>query len=163
MRPILALIGLTLSASVASAQSPSETTTSASSHAIVALPDQIKWGPAPASLPPGAQAAVLEGNPAEPGPFTLRLKAPDGYRIPPHYHPAQERVTVIQGAFQVGMGDKFEESKLTTLPPGTYASLAPNTHHFARTKGETVIQLNGIGPWKLIYVNPADAPQPATP
>jgi hypothetical protein len=132
-------------------------------HAIVVPPDQVSYGPAPAVLPPGAELAVLEGKPAEPGPFTMRLRLPDGYRIPPHYHPAIEHETVLEGTFQVGMGDKFDPAALKALPAGTFPALSPGVHHFAQAKGKTVIQLHGVGPWKLVYVNPADDPQQRTP
>ena len=77
----------------------------AKDHGLIA-PNDVLWGPAPASLPAGAQAALLEGDPAKPGPFTLRIRMPDGYKIPPHYHPAVEHVTVLQGTFVLGMGEK---------------------------------------------------------
>jgi quercetin dioxygenase-like cupin family protein len=155
MRPILVAILLSLSASLAVAQgTPSVGTT----HAVVVLPDQVNWAPAPPSLPAGAKAAVLEGDPKQAGPFTMRVSLPDGYRIAPHSHPAAERVTVIQGTFRLGMGDKFDEAALNSLPTGSYISMQPGTHHFAQAKGNTIVQINGIGPWKLTYVNPADDP-----
>jgi quercetin dioxygenase-like cupin family protein len=132
-------------------------------HAIMVLPDQVSWKPAPPSLPAGAKAAVLEGNPKEAGPFTMRLALPAGYRIPPHYHPAAERVTVIKGTFQLGMGDKVDQSALNSMPAGSYISMEPETRHFAQAKGNTVVQINGVGPWKLVYVNPADDPSKKTP
>jgi quercetin dioxygenase-like cupin family protein len=88
---------------------------------------------------------------------------PDGYRIPPHSHPGIEHVTVLEGAFKVGMGDKFDASALKELPAGTFAALAPGTRHFAQASGATVLQLHGVGPWKLVYVNPADDPRNKTP
>jgi hypothetical protein len=156
MRLILAALGLTLSINVAAAQG---TPTQAEPHAVVVMPDQVNWGPGPPSLPSGAKAAVLEGDPKVAGPFTMRLSFPDGYRIPAHSHPAIERVTVIEGTFRVGMGDKFDASALTPLPAGTFAALQPGTRHFAQAQGKTVVQLNGVGPWKLNYVNPADDPR----
>jgi quercetin dioxygenase-like cupin family protein len=160
MRALLLHLSLFFSASVALAQgAPTE----GAPHAIVVQPDQVTWSPAPPSFPAGAKAAVLEGDPKKEGLFTMRLSFPDGYRIPPHFHPAIERVTVIKGTFQVGMGDKFDASALTSLPAGTYAALQPGTRHFAKAKGNTVVQLNGVGPWKLTYVNPADDPRKATP
>jgi quercetin dioxygenase-like cupin family protein len=87
---------------------------------------------------------------------------PNGYRIPPHHHPGVEHVTVLEGTFKVGMGDKFDPSALTALPAGTFAALAPGTRHFAEAKGKTVIQLHGVGPWSLVYVNPADDPRNRT-
>jgi anti-sigma factor ChrR (cupin superfamily) len=123
------------------------------------LPDQVVFGPAPDILPPGAKLAVLEGNPFEPGPYTMRLSVPNGYRIPPHHHPFVEHVTVIKGTFKVGMGETFDPSALSALPVGTFAALAPGVRHFAQADGETVIQLHGTGPWSLTYVNPADDPR----
>ena len=160
MRSTLAFLALILSASAVLAQG---TPTVAPPHAIVVLPAQVAWGPAPPILPPGAKAAVLEGDPKQAGPFTMRVSFPDGYRIAPHFHPADERVTVIQGTFQLGMGDKFDAAALSSLPAGTYVSMQPGTHHFARAKGATIVQINGVGPWKLTYVNPADDPQKSTP
>jgi hypothetical protein len=160
LRQILLAFSLALSASVAVAQgAPSHT----APHAVIVLPDQVTWGPAPPALPAGAKAAVLEGNPKRAGPFTLRISIPDGYRVPPHFHPVAERVTVIQGTFQLGMGDKFDQSALNSLPAGSYVSMKPGTHHFAQAKGNTIVQINGIGPWKLIYLNPADDPRKAKP
>jgi quercetin dioxygenase-like cupin family protein len=131
-------------------------------HAIVATPDAIKWAPAPPSLPAGAKLAVLEGDPGKPGPFTMRLAMPAGYRIPPHFHPVTEHVTVIEGTFYVGMGEILDPSKVSALPTGTFAALEPGVRHFALTKGATTIQLHGVGPWSLTYVNPADDPRTKT-
>jgi quercetin dioxygenase-like cupin family protein len=160
MRLVLVALGFALSVNVLAAQGAP---TAGAPHAIIVNPDQVSWGPGPASLPPGAQAAVLEGSPKEAGPFTMRLSLPDGYRIPPHSHPAVERVTVMEGTFRVGMGDKFDASALTSLPAGTFAALQPGTRHFAQAQGKTIVQLNGVGPWKLNYVNPADDPRQKTP
>ena len=128
-------------------------------HAIVALPNSITWGPPPAVLPAGARLAVVEGDPTKSSSYTMRLWMPAGYRIPPHFHPADEHVTVINGTFYVGMGETYDASKATELPIGTFAALAPGARHFAFTRGETVIQLHGIGPWGLTYVNSADDPR----
>jgi len=86
------------------------------SHVIVVTPDKVTWSPAPNALPPGAKLAVLEGNPFETGPYTMRLSMPGGYRIPPHSHPGVEHVTVVKGTFKVGMGEKFDPSTMTALP-----------------------------------------------
>ncbi|HXE57048.1 MAG TPA: cupin domain-containing protein [Gemmatimonadales bacterium] len=132
-------------------------------HAIVARPEQVAWRAAPPVLPPGARLAVLEGDPARPGPFTMRIRLPDGYRIPPHYHPTVEHVTVLEGTFKVGMGQAFDSTALQPLPAGTFAALAPGVRHFAQAEGATVLQLHGIGPWQLIYVDPDDDPRRTTP
>ncbi len=119
----------------------------------------MKWGPAPAVLPPGAELAVLEGDPTVAGPYTMRLQMPDGYRLPPHFHPATEHVTVVKGTFKVDMGEKFAAASMTVLPTGTFAALDPGVRHFAEAKGVTVLQLHGDGPWGLTYVNQADNPR----
>lgn len=159
MRFILFAMICSLTGTVALAQA---TPRPEKSHAIMVKPDQVAWAPAPPVLPPGAKAAVLEGDPKQEGPFTMRVSFPDGYRIPPHFHPAAERVTVVEGTFQLGLGDKFDQSALSSLPAGSYVSMQPGTHHFARAQGKTVVQINGVGPWKLTYVNPADNPQKGT-
>ena len=115
-------------------------------QAHVTTPEHLNWGPAPAILPAGARLAVLEGDPSKAGPFTMRLAMPAGYRIPPHFHQVDEHVTVISGAFQVGMGDTFDAGKLTTLSPGTFGVIPPGMRHFARADKATVVQLHGVGP-----------------
>ena len=125
---------------------------------VVALPDGLEWGPAPDILPRGAQAVVIEGDPSQEGEFTLRLRMPSGYVIPPHYHPTTEHVTVLQGTFYVGMGGKFDESQVNGLPTGAFGAIPPGMQHYALTREEVIIQLHGNGPWRLIYVNPEDRP-----
>ena len=117
-------------------------------------PEDIPYGAAPAFVAPGAQLAVIEGNPgASNGDYTVRLRMPDGYRIAPHWHPKRENVTVISGTFKVGMGDTFDESKM-----GSFAFLDPEMHHYAMASGEVVVQVHGIAPLQFNYVNPEDDP-----
>ena len=120
---------------------------------------EMKWMEGPASLPKGSKVALLEGNPANQGPFTIRLQLPDGFTIQPHWHPAVEHITVISGTFNIGMGEKLDTSAGRALPAGAFAFMPPGMRHFAWTKGETVIQLHGTGPWQINYVNPADDPR----
>ena len=127
-------------------------------HSIIA-PEEIKWGRAPPSIPTGAQAAVLYGDPGKEGLFSLRLKLPKDYAIPPHTHPKPEIVTVISGAFRLGMGEEADKSKGRALPAGSFVALSPGLAHFAFADEDTVIQLNSTGPWSLTYVNPADDPR----
>jgi len=122
-------------------------------------PADVKWVDAPASLPKGAKIAVLEGDLASPGPFTMRIKAPAGFKIAPHWHPAIEHVTVISGSFYMGTGDTWDESKGHELTPGSFSYMAAGTRHFAWTKKETVLQVHGVGPWGITYVNPSDDPR----
>jgi quercetin dioxygenase-like cupin family protein len=124
--------------------------------------DDIKWSAAPPSLPAGAHAAILEGNPAKPGPFTMRLKLPAGYKIPPHTHPAIEHVTVLSGTLNVGTGEVLDASKTTALAPGSFAVMQTGVKHFVWTKDEVVLQAHSVGPWGITYVNPADDPRNAS-
>jgi quercetin dioxygenase-like cupin family protein len=124
-------------------------------------PDQIQWKDAPPALPPGAKVAVLEGDPGQEGLFTMRLRVPKGYRIPPHWHPAFEHVTVISGAFHMGMGETFDASKGNRIPTGGFSWMAPGARHFAWVEEDTIVQVHGMGPWQLYYVNPADDPRTA--
>ncbi len=124
-------------------------------------PGQIVWKNGPASLPAGAQFAVLDGDPTAEGPFTMRIRVPDGYRIPPHTHPKTERVTVISGSFNLGMGSVFDAATTEEMPAGTYGWWHAGMKHFAWAKGETIVQLHGIGPWVIVYVNPEDDPRNA--
>jgi hypothetical protein len=122
-------------------------------------PEQIKYGPPPPFLAPGSQLAVVEGDPtASTGDFTIRLKMPDGYKIAPHWHPKRENVTVISGNFKVGMGDKWDDTKMATFPAGSFAYLDPEMHHYATASGEVVVQVHGMSPLQFNYVNPADDP-----
>jgi hypothetical protein len=122
-------------------------------------PDAIPWGPAPPSIPAGAQMAVLEGNPAgNTGDYTVRLKLPDGYRFPPHWHPMRENVTVLSGTFLVGMGDTFDTSKMGSFAAGSFAYLDPDMHHYAMASGAVVVQVHGQAPFQIRYVNPQDDP-----
>lgn len=122
-------------------------------------PGKIVWKDGPASLPKGAQIAVLEGDPNKEGHFVFRVKVPDGYRIPPHTHPKTERVTVIAGTFQVGMGEKVDEKALKAMPAGAYGHWEAGMKHFVKVKGETIVQFHGMGPWSIQYVNPDDDPR----
>ena len=122
----------------------------------------IKFGPAPAVFPAGAEMAVLQGDPSVAGAiFTVRLRFPNGYILPAHSHPTDENVTVISGTFLVGLGDTFNKKAL--LPPlrsGGFISAPANANHFATVQGRTVVQVHAIGPFQLTYVNPADDPRP---
>ena len=122
-------------------------------------PDEIKWVDAPPSLPPGAKVAVLEGDPAKEGHFVMRAKLPDGYKIMPHTHPRDERVTVLSGTLQMGVGDTFDAKATKPMTAGFYGRMGAGVKHFAYAKGETVIQVHGTGPWVVEYVNPADDPR----
>ena len=122
-------------------------------------PGSLKWGPAPPALPPGAQVAVLAGNPERRGDFTIRLRFPAGYAVPPHTHPASEYVTVISGQLNVGMGPRANRRRMATLVPGGFVAMPARMAHYASTRGGAVIQISSQGPFAVTYVNPADDPR----
>lgn len=127
---------------------------------VALTPDDLKWGAGPPSLPNGARLAVLQGDPRKAGePYTFRVKLPDGFTVPPHWHPVDENVTVIQGTFMVGYGDIIDKSKSKELPAGSYARMPKGVRHFAWAKGEVIVQVHGTGPFDIHYVNPADDPR----
>jgi quercetin dioxygenase-like cupin family protein len=130
----------------------------ADDHVLLA-PGEIEWSPGPPSIPEGAEAVVLHGNPGEEGVFALRLRLPDGYSIAPHMHSQPEIVTVISGTFRIGMGEDADPAGTQALEPGSFFAFPPGMVHFAYAEGETVIQLNSTGPWTLEYVDPADDPR----
>lgn len=130
---------------------------SAGEHAVF-TGDTVPWEPLKA-LPAGAQWAVLAGDPAEPGPFTIRVKFPDGYRVPAHWHSQGETVTVISGTFGIGMGHSGDRGKVQALPAGGFAYMPAMLPHYAVITGETVIQVNGTGPFDLNYVDPSQDPR----
>jgi len=157
----IALTGCNTSTSVDPAhQQDAHRMTEQGSHRMIA-PEHVAWKPGPPSLPPGAKIAILEGDPAQAGFFAFRLSFPDGYRIPPHFHPKPERITVLSGTFHLGQGDKFDDTTATALREGAYATMPEGMHHYAFAKGETVVQLSGIGPWGITYINPMDDPRKA--
>jgi quercetin dioxygenase-like cupin family protein len=126
---------------------------------VLVRPGDIKWSSAPPSLPAGAQIAVLSGDPGKAGPYVIRAKLPDGYKIPPHWHPTDENVTVLEGTFVAGKGEKFDADAAQALPAGSFVCMPKGMRHFAWCKGETILQVHGIGPFELNYVNAADDPR----
>ncbi len=129
----------------------------APSEAVTLSAAEVKFGPAPPVLPPGAQLAVLHGDPGKKGMFAMRLKMPDGYKIPPHWHTNDEQLTIISGNFMLAMGDKAAEN-VHTMAAGAYHFLPGKMHHSASTRGETVVEVHGNGPFDIHYLNPADDP-----
>ena len=134
---------------------------SSEAHKIVS-PQDVKWGPAPAVLPAGAQAAVLLGDPSKESLFVLRLKFPKGYRVAPHTHSVPEVLTVISGTFRLGMGTTADYSKAHPLPAGSFVALPPGMAHHVFIDEDAVIQISTNGPWDLNYVNPKDDPRQKT-
>ena len=137
----------------------------AQTHAhVLATPPEAAWGPAPPFIPPGAQIAVLSGDPTKAVPYSVRLKFPANYAIPAHSHPTDENVVVVSGALTFGMGDKLNKAAAgnKTLGVGGYALAPAKMNHFAyTTAAETTIVLYGQGPVEFNYVNPSDDPRNA--
>ena len=141
------------------AQSPERAATVRSAtHQMEHAPD-IQWVPAPPIFPAGALFAVMQGDPSVPGAlFTVRLRFPNGYVLPPHTHPTDEQVTVLRGTFSVGLGENFSADALTALKEGGFITAPANMAHFATARGITEVQVTAIGPFQLTYVHPEDDP-----
>ena len=131
----------------------------AQSPHVMATLGEAQWGPAPPMLPPGAQIAVLAGDPTKPVAYTIRLKFPANYTIPAHSHPTTENVTVVSGDLFLGMGNAVDKASAKALGVGGFGLLPANMNHFAFTKQETTIVLFGQGPVEFKYVNGADDPR----
>jgi mannose-6-phosphate isomerase-like protein (cupin superfamily) len=144
-------------AAAGSAQIPAKKPTPADGHRIVRA-EALEWKP----LRPGAETAVVSGDPAKAGaPFVMRFRYHGVVRVPPHWHPTDENLTVLSGTFVIGMGEKFDESSATEIPAGAYVLVPSKMAHYAWSKGDTVLQVHGIGPFTINYVNPADDPNKA--
>src|SRR3954451_520482 len=148
MQMLTMALAITASTLAAGAQAPAKAAKPAPAAAaahVLLTPGDMKWGPAPPVLPAGAQVAVLDGDPFKPGFFSLRLKFPDGYKIPAHWHPTDENITVIQGTFRAGMGDALSEGGLHEFPAGSFIQMPKRMRHFASAKGEVIVQIYGQG------------------
>jgi hypothetical protein len=127
---------------------------------IVLAPEDVAWGRCPPAVPPGASCAVIEGSLAAPNAlFAFRVKMPDKYHIPPHFHPVDEHLLVLSGIFSIGHGEKADFRATRPMPAGSFIVLPKGMPHFARTKGETIIQVYAVGPWGLTYVDGSDDPR----
>jgi len=159
-RPTAAAALLALSSM---AQTRPASTAPAATHILI-RPEAVSWTPMSTDLMEGTpafamaeapQVSLLAGDPGQAGaPFTLRIKMAAGTRVPPHWHPTEENITVLQGRFGLAMGDRYDEAALQELATGSYAVMPKGMTHFARATGETVVQVHGIGPFKSVWVNP---------
>jgi quercetin dioxygenase-like cupin family protein len=121
--------------------------------------EKLSWMKGPAFLPAGAMMAVVSGDPSKPGPFTVELSFPNGYRIAPHSHPTAEKVTVKSGEFMYGMGDEMKASDMKTMKPGNSGEIPAGMHHYAEARGKTVVQVSSTGPFVVNYVHANDDPR----
>jgi len=145
-------------ATLMAATLPLSAAVAADGHHAAVHAGALKWSQ-PAAYAPGAQLAVIKGDPTKEGYYVVRLKVPAGFKIPAHTHPNDENVTVLSGTFQIGTGDKLDDKKGEVLKAGGYSFVAKGMTHYAIFPEETVIQLHGMGPQGISYVNPADDPR----
>jgi quercetin dioxygenase-like cupin family protein len=147
----------------ATAAAPTVAATSSAAALLLtpanSVPQPFQWTKAPAAYPAGAEIVVMEGDTSKPGPFTLRLRFPDGYTVASHSHPVDEHVTVIQGTLLVGMGPTGKKETAVEMPTGSFFLMPSMTQHYVWAKGVTIVQSHGVGPTGLVYVNPADDPR----
>jgi mannose-6-phosphate isomerase-like protein (cupin superfamily) len=120
----------------------------------------LKWDAAPAALPSGAQMAVVSGDPGKKGMFVVELKMPADYAVPPHWHPTNETVKVLSGKLHYGMTDKLMTSA-KTLTPGHSVTMTAKMHHWVHAPGPATVQVSGMGPFAITYVDPKDDPRGA--
>jgi quercetin dioxygenase-like cupin family protein len=159
-RALLLLAVAMLCTTTVYAQEPTNPAATALNSHIMLTSEEIKWGECPPAIPPGAQCALIEGDPKVANVlFAFRVKMPDNYRIAPHFHPTDEHLVVLSGVFNMGLGDKLDTGASRAMEAGSFMVMPKGTHHFAWTKGETVIQVYALGPWGLTYVNPQDDPR----
>lgn len=176
MRAPIAILGAIAVAAIAANAKPTEKPAAAPAPPAAAAGDthgadmshvaqigDVKWGPGPDALPPGAQLAVMAGDPAKPGFVSLRAKMPAGYKVPPHWHPTDEHVTVLSGTFLLGEGDTMDPKKANVLKAGGYINAPANMHHFAIAKTPVILQIDMIGPFGITYVNSIDDPRKTQP
>ena len=142
---IAAVLGLFLAVPAAAA------TPDAAMAPVIVTPSQVQWQ-SNSMLPPGGKMAVLGGDLAKPGYYTVRIMLPDGATFPPHTHASVEYLTVIQGTFMVGLGNTVDAATMTALPAGSYAAVPAGVAHYAMAKGDTIVQLSGMGPFTMTMI-----------
>ena len=164
MKPSILLLALlpTLAIAQAAQETPAPAAEAKSSEHVMIRAADLKWGEGPAGLPKGAQAAVLYGDPGKPGAFAIRLKFPAGYRVPRHWHPSDELVTVIEGDATLSMGDAANAHS-ADFGPGDFVNLPAKMQHEGSTKNGVVLQIHSTGPFQITYVDPKDDPRTAMP
>lgn len=159
-QPIVAAAVLLACSLLARADEPTNRAAAVLKTHIMVTPEEVKWSECSPALPHGGQCATIEGDrSARNVLFTYRLKMPNNYRISPHFHPADEHLTVISGTFNMGLGKKFDQKATKPMTAGSFIVMPKGAPHFAWSSGETILQVHAIGPWGLTYVNPKDDPR----
>ena len=120
---------------------------------------KLTWGPGPGSLPAGAKLAVVSGDPGKPGPFTIQLAFPNGYKVPPHWHPSAEHIMVKQGTLLFGSGDKVDRKSMKPMKKGAEGDAPAKMNHYVMARGRTVVEIQSTGPFEITYVNAKDDPR----
>ena len=152
IRLLIALAVVAVAGPFVSLAGQAEKSPAVPAHKIIRHGD-LNWTP----IIQGSEMAVVSGNPDKEGePFVIRIREADGAKVPPHWHPTDEYVTVLKGTFLVGMGETYDESKFETMNPGNFTIVPKGMRHFANCKGETIVQVHGVGPFKVNWVNPAE-------
>jgi hypothetical protein len=155
MRAPIACSLLTIVCAASFATQSSAMQNAAAQHHVIVKDEALVWRP----LRPGVEQAVVAGDPTKAGPFVMRIRYQGPSRVPPHWHPNDEHITVLAGTFALGMGETPDEKAVTDLAVGGYAMLPARMAHYAWAKGpRTVVQIHGMGPFVINYVNPADDP-----
>jgi quercetin dioxygenase-like cupin family protein len=158
--PLGLALSLLVAAAAARAEEPTNPAAATVKDHILVTPGDLKWGPCSPALPPGAQCADVEGDRTAPNVlFTMRVKVPDGWQVPPHFHPADEHLTILTGTFNMGMGKSVDRSAGHAMTAGSFVVMPKGHAHYAWATGETIVQVHAIGPWGITYVNPADDPR----
>lgn len=125
---------------------------------VVITPDKINWSTFNA-FPPGAKAAFLTGDPRKPGYFALRVKIPPNYKVPPNWQTVEIFVTVLSGSYSIGVGNNFNPKNGKTLPSTGSVVIPADSHLYFWSKKGAILEIHGVGPWDIHYVNPADDPR----
>lgn len=154
----ISLVAAIIAASIYSVYAKDDMKAAQTGGPVRVAPSELKWENA-AALPSGAQMAVLEGAPSKAGPFTIRVKMPADFKVPAHTHPIEERLTVIEGTFRYGDGERFDEKTLKDYPAGSYLVIPKNQAHFGGSKRGAVIQIIGNGPWDIHYLDQQEDPR----
>jgi quercetin dioxygenase-like cupin family protein len=145
----LMLLALAAWAQSAKPAAPAKAMMGAAHHTMV-IPKELKWKP----LAPGFEVATVSGDPDKTGPFTIRIRAANEAKVPPHWHPTDEHITILEGWFRVGEGDTFDEKTMHEMKAGDYAMMPAKVHHYGTQSKGGVLQVHGMGPFVVNWVNP---------
>lgn len=146
-------------ADAAADHTATDTMAAASTTADTAGDAGLEWGPAPPGLPTGARVAIVSGDPAKTGPFTLRVDLPPDYAVRPHHHPTQEQLHLIEGTLHLGHGAKWDEKAMKAVAADQPVTIAAKQPHFLHAASRVVMEVQGTGPFAITYVDPKDDPR----